>query len=79
MIHLPNEIDAALVENSNDGADIKPCNVLIAAFEAGPEIAAPFGGKVVFLPVAIDGRPPCCASLAAFRRKQRRLSPSLSK
>ncbi|MEA3008499.1 MAG: hypothetical protein QOJ91_191 [Sphingomonadales bacterium] len=35
MVHLPDGIDAALVQNSNDGADIKPCNVLIAAFEDG--------------------------------------------
>lgn len=35
MIHLPDDIDAALVQNSNDGAALKPCDVLVAAFEAG--------------------------------------------
>ena len=34
MIHLPGDVDAALVQNSNDGAALKPCNVLVAAFEA---------------------------------------------
>jgi CubicO group peptidase (beta-lactamase class C family) len=35
MIHLPGGVDAALVQNSPDNANISPCSVLVAAFEAG--------------------------------------------
>lgn len=35
MIHLPDGVDAALVQNSPDNASIYPCTVLRAAFEAG--------------------------------------------
>ena len=35
MIHLPDGVDASLVQNSPDDAHISPCNVLRAAFEAG--------------------------------------------
>ncbi|MGY4396772.1 CubicO group peptidase (beta-lactamase class C family) [Sphingomonas sp. UYAg733] len=35
MIHLPDGVDAALVQNSPDNVSISPCSVLIAAFEAG--------------------------------------------
>jgi CubicO group peptidase (beta-lactamase class C family) len=35
MIHLPGGVDAALVQNSGDNASLSPCNVLIAAYEAG--------------------------------------------
>lgn len=35
MIHLPDGVDAALVQNSPDNVSIRPCDVLTAAFEAG--------------------------------------------
>jgi hypothetical protein len=34
-LHLPGNIDAALVQNSNDGASLAPCWVVLAVFEAG--------------------------------------------